>query len=375
MLLDIVLRGQSNAAYLAELDRGAAAGRLVEEVETLLGFDGVTDSVRLVYDRDLQGGDTAYPATAFLDEWMQRTPQGWTIGRNEQGFLDRIGEYRADGMGSDTAVLWMHSEYDSRDPDLSTADWTAAVRTDAALTRATLGRDVPYLFVAAHPYGHGTDSGHQAIRAGMEQLAADPVFNARIAARAPDINASQDNLDQDETTIEYGGAHISREDAHLIAARAARVIAEEWAEYAKPGSPIANAGGNIASDGPRVAAATAVAPGALQVDVVHDAATGFTPLSQGAAGGLGWTLRLPAGGTIAATGAELLDGDSLLLRFAQDVPGGAVLDYAYGIGRVARADGPGQGNALTDASGLPVWTPAEGVAVANPAPVDPVWGG
>lgn len=70
---------------------------------------------------------------------------------------------------------------------------------------------------------------------------------------------------------------------------------------------------------------------------------------------------------MAATAASVLDGDSLLLRFPAPVPAGAVLDYAWGISRLAGADGSGAGHALTDAAGLPAWTPATGVRVGEPA--------
>jgi len=361
--LDLILRGQSNAAYLMELDRFAAAGLLVTEVERLLGFDGVSDRVTLVYDRDGQGGDTVYPATAYLGDWMTDTGQGWVAGPLGTAYLQRIDQYRAGGMGDATATIWMHSEYDSRDPGLSTAGWMQAVRNEAAWVETTLGRDVPYLFVAAHPYGDGTDAGHQALRAGMEALAADPWFDGRIAARAPDIDASLDDLDGNSRTVEYGFAHISPEDARLIAGRIAQTVAEEWAEHARPGSPVALAGGNIPTDGPRVIAATMGGSDWLRADVYHDAAPGLAPLSQGAAAGLGWSARLPDGRRIEAVEALIEDWDSIVMRFASPLSAGAVLDYAYGIGRVAEPFGPGQGNAVTDVAGLPAWTPAEGVGI------------
>lgn len=367
--LDLILRGQSNAAYLAELDGFAGAGRLVTEVERLLGFDGVNDRVTLVYDRDGQGGDTTYPATAFLDEWMDPTAAGgWQAGELERLFLDRMEQYRADGPGDATAMVWLHSEYDSRDPNLSAASLAEAMRVDAALVRATLGRDIPYLYVAAHPYGDGTDTGHQAIRQAMETLAADPAFNARIAARAPDLNVDLDNYDGNEATREYGGAHISASDALIIASRIARAAAEEWAAYAKPGSPVALAGGNIASDGPQVVAATLLDATRLQVDVRHDGTSGFLALDADAASGVGWSARLADGTLVAATGATILDADSLVVSFGQALPAGAVLDYAYGIGKLWGASGTGQGHAVMDSSGLPVWTAAQGVAIGTAAP-------
>jgi hypothetical protein len=376
--LDIILRGQSNAAYFAELDGYAASGTLVKQVEGLLGFDGVEDKVRLVYDRDEAGGDTAYPGTAFLGDWMRPDGKGgWTPAGRGEGFLDRIADYKADGMGGASLVVWMHSEYDSRDPNLSASEWSSAVRADAGLVRGALGRDVPYLFVAAHPYSPGSDTGHQTLRGAMEALAADPAFDGAIAARAPDIDASLDNTDRDPATAEYGGGHISAADAQLIAARIARGVAEEWAEYARPGSPVAAAAGNIASDGPRVVAATPLDPTRVQVDVVHDGATGFQPLSAGAAEGLGWSAELPGGQRIEANSAAILDADSLVVSFGEALPAGAVLDYAWGIGRTAEPKGPGLGNGVMDNTYLTAWTPADGVpvgapAVSVPAPAAPV---
>lgn len=367
MQLDLILRGQSNAALLAEHDGYAGLGTIVAEVERLLGFDGVNDTVRIVYDRDEKGGDTAYPATAFLGDWMQRQEDGsWAAGELETAFLSRLRDDAAEGMGDASAILWLHSEYDSRDPDLSAADWTAAVRTDAALVRATLGRDVPYLFVAAHPYAEGTDAGHQAIRHGMEQLAGDPAFGARIAARAPDLDVSNDDRDGDHTTTDYGGAHITAEDAQLIAKRAAAVVAEQWAAYARPGSPVAEAGGNIPSTGPQAVAAGSVGEGSVQVDTALDGAA-LAALSEGAASGLGWSLYQPDGRLVQAVGAAVLDADSLVVDFAEPVQPGAVIHYGWGQGRTAAEGGPGQGNAALDEAGFPVWTPAGGIAV------DGVW--
>jgi hypothetical protein len=49
----------------------------------------------------------------------------------------------------------------------------------------------------------GNDQSHQAIRIGMENLAADPGFNARIAARVLDTNMSLDDLDSNPLTVNY----------------------------------------------------------------------------------------------------------------------------------------------------------------------------
>jgi hypothetical protein len=63
------------------------------------------------------------------------------------------------------------------------------------------------------------------------------------------------------------------------------------------------------------------------------------------------------------------------LTFAGPLPeAGGVLHYGWGYGRLAEGKAPGRGNAVTDEAGLPIWTPAEGVAIGLPAmPNDAPW--
>lgn len=366
MNLDILVRGQSNAIIFAEGDNYAAASRLTMEVERLLGFDGVANTVRLRYEQGTDGRGTAYSGTALLGDWLQQDAAGiWQPAALEQGLLRFIAETPRPETTA-TAVLWLHSEFDSQDAGLTAGEWTAAVRQEAALVRAALGGNalsVPYHFVSAHPYENGTDTGHQAIRLGMETLAADPAFHAGIAARVLDIDASADNTDNDRSTTEFGGAHISDADAMTIAVRAARSIAEDWSAFARPGSPMMLAGGAIDDAGPQVVVATRVAADALQVSVRHDVAFGFAPLSPGAASGLGWSVR-GAAGAVEAAGVAVLGPDSLLLQFAAPLPQDGVLQFGYGYGRLAAGNASGQGNAVYDVGGLPIWTPAEGVLLS-----------
>jgi hypothetical protein len=70
--LQILVRGQSNAILFAEGDRWAGASRLAAEVQRLLGFDGVSDTVEVLYARGEEQRGTAHSGTAFLGEWMQR---------------------------------------------------------------------------------------------------------------------------------------------------------------------------------------------------------------------------------------------------------------------------------------------------------------
>ena len=47
---------------------------------------------------------------------------------------------------------------------------------------------------------------------------------------------------------------------------------------------------------------------------------------------------------------------------------GGVLHYGWGYGRLSEGNEPGQGNAVTDEAGLPIWTPGEGVTIGAPSP-------
>ena len=378
MELQILIRGQSNAILFAESERYAAIGRLTSEVQRLLGFDGVADAVQVIYDR---GGDqrgTAHGGTAFLGEWMQAGPDGaWSQTSIGAGLLRSAAELKSPAAPT-TSVLWLHSEYDSLDPKLDAGQWMAAVRQDAAVLRSALGGDaasIPYHFVSAHPFGSGTPEGHQTIRVGMEALAADPAFNARIAARALDIDASLDDLDGNWSTVDYGGPHITPDDALLIAGRAARTIAEDWAAYAKPGSPVSLAGGDFADVGPRVVAAERTGADTLRLLVAQDQGGAFAPLDPEAARGLGWTASGPGSAAVAAVSAVVQGPHTIDLAFSGPLPGaGGVLHYGRGYGRLADAGEPGRGNAITDQSGLPIWTPAAGVAIDAPAmPTDALW--
>ncbi len=379
MNLNVLVRGQSNAILMMELDGWAGHGALRTEVERLLGFDGTNDTISLVFERYNDGGSTAFGGTALIGDWLTARNgdwrQGWDVAQYEQSLLNVVNGMSASQKDDPTAVLWLHSEYDSANRDLTVDQWMSAVRFDAAQVRSALGQgaaDTPYLFVSAMPYW-GTEEGHQAIRQGMERLSADPGFNASIAARMQDINATTDNWDNNWDTIEYGGGHIDGGDAMQTVLRSARSIAEEFAEYAKPGSPIAQAGGNIANLGPQVIRATKVGDNQLRLDVAHDAATGFASLDGDAANGTGWSVR-GSGGEVWGTNVRVEDGDTLLVTFSGTVDGAGSVHYGYGYGRLAGASGEGRGNAVYDNQGLPIWVGADGLKVGTsvtPKPVPP----
>lgn len=371
MDLNIVVRGQSNAFLLVSADQEAVGAQtLIAEVQRLLGFDGVNDRV-LLDDWWRPEQNTVFGATAFIGDWVARDANGaWQPLQYEQALLRNMSE---NPPATETAIVWLHNEYDSLYyPNLTATEWQSAVRADAAMVRAALGLDPassPYVFVSAIPFPTAYDNSLQAIRAGMENLEADPSFGAIVGARALDLDMSfKFEFETAYASYAYGLSHISAQDAVTIGQRLARSLAEEWAAYAKPGSPVALEGGNIASDGPKVVAATAVSADTLVVKVAHDRAAGFTPLDADAAAGTGWV----AGNGVTAVWADsvqAVSADTLQIHFNGAIPVNGWLFYGYGYGRLAAADQPGAGNAIYDSAGLPIWTPATGVAIAAPAPL------
>ena len=161
-------------------------------------------------------------------------------------------------------------------------------------------------------------------------------------------------------TFSYGSAHISAQDAVKIGERLGRSLAEEWAEYAKPGSPMAAAGGDIDDGGPQATEATIVGVNQLLVRFSFDAASRLEALSADAGRGLGWSVRSDSARS-SATSAALSGTDTLLLTFDGAVPAGGRLFYGWGEGRLAQPYGPGQGNAVYDEHGMPVWAAADGL--------------
>ncbi|MDB5373883.1 MAG: hypothetical protein JWP04_2525 [Belnapia sp.] len=372
MELNVLLRGQSNAQLMGEYNGGAQ--EMTAKVEALLGFDGIVDKVRLQYSSAGDTGKTVFSGTSFLTEWLKpdsASPAGWDVSKQEQSLLNFVDALPDARKADPTAVVWLHSEYDSRDGSLMPEEFASALRFDATLLREAYGKtaaDLPYLFVSAIPYGQGTDQGHQAIRSAMESLVADPAFNARIAARALDTDMNFQDVTGDGR-VDFGGPHQSDADGQQTAERIAVSLAQNWAQYAKPGSPMALAGGAVDDLGPQVVQATPVGPSQLTLTVGFDAAHSLAALDPAAADGLGWTVIGPDGTTVAATAAVLTGTDTLLLTFDGALPEGARLHYGHGYGRLAAEDGSGIGHAIYDDTGMPVWTAADGLLIGAAAPL------
>ena len=381
-VLNVVLRGQSNT-YFPTLYGNLP--KLKAAIEAQLGFDGVQQVVNVIGTHDnANGANTEWPGTGMLTDWL--TPvngddrNGWTANQQEIGLLNTIGQLPAAQRAAPTAIVWLHNENDSQNTNLTTAMWESAVRYEAGLVRGVLGQDaatVPYLFVNAIPFPAQTAGvtrtqpiQNQAIRVGQAELTEDKAFNAGYAThQASDVNM---DVDGHGITRQPGSVHFDRADADLIFNRIALSVAEEFKASARPGSPMALAGGDIDDDGPHVVRADRVAGAANQLllTVEFDQATAIKALGSAAAAGTGWSLRpdWSVGTSQAlATRAEIVDATHIRLTFDRDVPAATELFYGWGGDRIALPGQPGIGAAIYDANNLPLWVDPRGLAVTSPS--------
>jgi hypothetical protein len=380
--INLLIEGQSNAGYFFP----EGGKMLAADLQHRLGFDRKTHKISLLGSSNglsVWGASSLIPApwVAPSKTWLAGDAvAGWKDGALETQFLAYLHSLPAATKAAPTVTLWLHNENDSWNDAVTQADWESAIRYNVAEERQAFGQTgttMPMDFVFV-PFDFGPGmalrAGHaphvQALKAGFEALAADPAFNAVIAAQAGDSNMNG----PDSPKSGYGGLHFGPADITQLAGRLALTIAHQVADCAAPGSPEARARGQPAATGPRVIGAAR--GGAGQVVLSFPEATHLAPLSPGAAQGAGWVLV--SGRTHLSARAATLSGNHLLLDFAQPVPTvpDARVYYGYGDGRIFAGDpkqmpdgswyaGPGIGMAVYDSNGLPAWTPAIGVAIGR----------
>lgn len=367
MQLNVLLRGQSNAGLLV---RSPDYNQIATVAQQLLGFDGVTNKINLLEnDSSATNNNTVVGGTAFIGDWIQPVngnwQNGWTDVSLENGLLNYINQMPAAEKAAPTAILWLQNENDSTNSSLTTAEWMSGVQFEAQQVRQALGQTAattPYVFVNAIPYGDNlVPTVNQGIKDGMELLAANPTFHATVGAQNNDVN-----MDYGQTGF-YGGPHMGVDDANQLDLRLARSIAQEFAQYALPGSPVAL--GQVDAYGPEAVAAQLVAPTQVLVTAALDKAPLSSTLSTDAANGVGWSI-IDNGQTLNATSAQVTSGNQVLLTFGGAVPSdaGSTLFYTYGYGRLAtNGNDPGLNNAVYDTQKMPIWGPASGLHVTNAA--------
>ncbi|MCJ2010506.1 SdrD B-like domain-containing protein [Methylobacterium sp. J-092] len=370
--INVVIRGQSNARYITT---NGLMPVIKEDIEHLLGFDGVGHKVNIVGDwNNSDGSNTEWGGTGLTTNWLTANggdyTKGWTANVQELGLLSALGKLSAADRANPTAIVWLHNENDSLNSGLTTDLWESAVRYEAGLVRATLGQDAgttPYLFVNAIPFQGAIKN--QDIRVGQTRLTEDSKFNAAFAvSQSSDVDMDV-NLDVTKPVLP-GSLHGNQADSAQWAHRIALGVAEEFRASALSGSPLALAGGNIDDAGPLVVFANAVFGHSRQVVLTFqfDAASGLLPLSSSARLGAGWSLRADytdASPDAVAVRADLLGNNKLLLTFDHEVVAGEKLFYGWGGDRIALTNLPGIGAAVYDDQNMPAWVDARGLSVVS----------
>ncbi|MCJ2114699.1 carboxypeptidase regulatory-like domain-containing protein, partial [Methylobacterium sp. E-025] len=370
--INVVIRGQSNARYITT---NGLMPVIKEDIEHLLGFDGISHKVNIVGDwNNSDGSNTEWGGTGLTTNWLTANggdyTKGWTANVQELGLLSALGKLSAADRANSTAIVWLHNENDSLNSGLTTDLWESAVRYEAGLVRATLGQDAgttPYLFVNAIPFQGAIKN--QDIRVGQTRLTEDSKFNAAFAvSQSSDVDMDV-NLDVTKPVLP-GSLHGNQADSAQWAHRIALGVAEEFRASALSGSPLALAGGNIDDAGPQVVFANAVYGHSRQLVLTFqfDAASGLLPLSSSARLGAGWSLRADytdASPDAVAVQADLLGNNKLLLTFDHEVVAGEKLFYGWGGDRIALTNLPGIGAAVYDDQNMPAWVDARGLSVVS----------
>jgi hypothetical protein len=379
--LNILIRGQSNAGYFNDL---GGAQTLAASVERLLGFDGRSHRVTLLVGagKTYWSGTGLVPSRTLLPSsvWLTGDArEGWHDNAMHRMFISYLTALPPAVRASPTVTLWLHNESDSSSAGLQQAEWESAIRYSVREERAALRQParttpvdfvyVPFDFQTWTLRTSGGSSTVQRLKAGYEHLASDPGLHVQIAAQAGDS-------DMDGTFQSFGGMHFDRADVTQLAERLAPVIADQFASYALPGSPVARAHGVLPAGGPQgVAAAFLDARHVLVTFSKARAPAGLQALSPSASQGAGWALV--DGGKIVYANAATLAQDGLVVSFPEQIPrgGNTRLYYGWGTGRVyvqtppplrghAR-EAPGRHAAVYDKNGFPIWLPATGLRLSG----------
>ena len=74
--LNVLIRGQSNAALLGSSNNGAYAHAMVQAAQALLGFNGTTQTINLIFEAN-DTTATAFNGTSLLLQWLNPVNGKW----------------------------------------------------------------------------------------------------------------------------------------------------------------------------------------------------------------------------------------------------------------------------------------------------------
>jgi hypothetical protein len=379
--LDIVLKGQSNAALFASL---GGLTYLQEDVDNLLGYNGSTNKVDVT--SYTAPGTAIVPDPSFpnIQSWLNGTAAGWSSGALEQAFDVQLAQLPAAQKAAPTVILDMQNESDAANPSLTAQTELSADFYEMTVARSVLGQSAaatPVVFMDT-PYPDGVPSSAEAIKTAQQELSGTSSFNSTIAASYSDVDMNYEGGVN-------GGPHLGQQDIGEVAMRTALTVADSFAAYALPGSIISQ--GLQDWSGPQGTAAKSVATNPSQVEVSVAPGTGsggLAALGATAASGEGFSLQTSNGSFVQATATSEIDATHLLVTFAgTDVTGGETVYYDYALRRLSDVPDPaseldqgttvnqtnaanGYGTAVYDDHALPLSLPGTGLAV-NGATVSP----
>jgi hypothetical protein len=144
---------------------------------------------------------------------------GTSAGQHENDILSYVDGLTSAQKTAPLVELWMHNESDQKKYEYYTTDqWVAAVRAEATMMRSRLGltaaQHLRYFVPIRYQYGDITK-----IRAGMDQLAADSTFNARVSLAAWGLTMNGPPSMQPNTE------HMGIQDASTLAENLAQELA------------------------------------------------------------------------------------------------------------------------------------------------------
>ena len=371
--INILVQGQSNAGLFLIYGGGEI---LCARLRALLGFQNrQTLTILGGADRSLWGGEALVHAAGAATSWLTAMHGGvWRDDIRQRQFIAYLRGLPAGLRRSPTVMVWLHNESDSTNEALRKPEWESAIRHSVMEARQALDQQadstpVDFVFVPADCPSRCVEiSGAwrqvQMLRAGYEDLEADPAFNAHAGAQIGDA-------DMDGLSVSPGGLHMDARDVEILAARLSLTIADQLWRYAQPGSPEALARGTLPAQGPRAVSAARIDRRRVSVAVaLEPGSAGLQALSDPASRAAGWDVVV--GKTVLHGVAAQVADRRVVVRFAGDLPDDARarLYYGWGSGRIAvaapgdaGARPPGRNAAVYDSNGLPLWMRASGLPI------------
>jgi hypothetical protein len=213
--LNVLVRGQSNA--LLFVDRGGV-WTFRDRLAALTGRE-----VHMHFAWGQNQANTIHSGTGWIHEWMN----GLAAGNLENDFLMFLNGMSPAAKAAPFVEIWMHNEYD-QGADITAANYAALHRAERPMCLQALGLTAANHLRVFVPVRYGFGSNFESIKNGMESLAADASFNARMSWAA--YGARMDGGPVPE-------AHFGDQDTHDVGWALANELAPLFKQVVTPPPP------------------------------------------------------------------------------------------------------------------------------------------